>query len=1155
MSSIDRQNRLLLAEDWTKIYQSFNNAEFKSYDFDTLRRTMISYLRQNYPEDFNDYVESSEYLALIDMIAFLGQNLSYRTDLNARENYIELAQRRESVLRLARLLSYNVTRNQPANGFLKIVAVQTSENVIDSNGNSLSGRSVLWNDNVNNDWFEHFVKILNAANSISNQFGRPVNNQVIDGIPTEQYTLETNNGGIPIYAFNRDVNGESLDFEVVSTVIDNGEIKEASPKPAEPLSYIYRDNGRGPGASSTGFFMHFKQGRLQRGDFSVDFPVPNQKIDIDTVNINNTDVWLYGLDSLSRETTEWIKIDAVEGNNIVYNSIAKNIKNVFSVLTRADDRISLIFSDGVFGNLPSGGFRTYYRTSANSDIVILPVNIKDVQVTVPYVSKTGRAETLVLTLALQETISNSSSSESTDSIRNNASSTYYTQNRMITGEDYNVGPLGISQDIIKVKSVNRIASGISRNYDILDATGKYSSTNLFATDGILYKEYVDETLSFDFTTRSDILQTILNKITPIIQNKNLRNFYLENYNRQNYSELSLNWHQQTSETNRSTGMFEDSNEIRYVVGSFTEGPLRFVEPGALVKFVAPAGYHFMTNDNNKLMQGEATHRFATNYLWTKVISVINGGNTVDENSGLGGVIFNDIIPDGAILESAIPKFTTQIITDVQGQMIDQIYSLNTFGLRFDRESRQWKVITQDNLNITGNFGLGNAGDLSNSRIDNSWLLLFETDGEDYTVTYRTLRYIFESDTELRFYFDNNKKIYDSKSGKIIRDKVSVLNINNDVNSETGTDSYTVDFDWEINSVYRDQDGYIDSTRVQVTFFDSDDDGVIDNPDLFTEIVDSSNYIFLKSKLQNNTNVYNYVSAESENINVVNASTDINLLTPNNPLYFITTTNEFYKLDSINRSLTPSYDYKAFIGRDNISFRYVHASDENNRIDPSSTNIIDVYLMTRSYDTAFRQYLQNVISKKPLPLSSDQMARYYGGEIEKVKAISDEIIYHPVKYKILFGDKADIDLQADIKVVKSKERVLNDNDLKVRIVSAINQFFALDNWDFGETFYWSELSAYVMKQLAPDVNSIVIVPRLASSSYGSLQEIKCDSDEVLISGATVSDIEIIAALTSEKLKATGTVVTRGEFTGSGIQSAEEETTDNFIIGSTDNTGGY
>ena len=92
MSSTDRLNRLLLAEDWKRVYQSYKNAEFQSYDFDTLRRTMIQYLRDNYPEDFNDYIESSEFVALMDLIAYFGQSLAFRQDLNARENFLETAQ-------------------------------------------------------------------------------------------------------------------------------------------------------------------------------------------------------------------------------------------------------------------------------------------------------------------------------------------------------------------------------------------------------------------------------------------------------------------------------------------------------------------------------------------------------------------------------------------------------------------------------------------------------------------------------------------------------------------------------------------------------------------------------------------------------------------------------------------------------------------------------------------------------------------------------------------------------------------------------------------------------------------------------------------------------------------------------------------------------
>jgi hypothetical protein len=1136
MSSTDRQNRLLLAEDWKKIYQSFKFADFKSYDFDNLRRTMIDYLRTNYPEDFNDYIESSEYLALIDMIAFLGQNLSFRVDLNARENFIELAERRESVLRLARLLSYNPKRNRTANGLLKFKSVTTTENIIDGNNRNLSGRSVVWNDSTNANWYEQFIKVLNAAMPVQNSFGRPVKLENISGIGTELYRFSSTTSGVPVYAFNKSVNNQNLEFEVVSSDIENGAIVESSPLVGSPLGFLYRDNGQGPGKSNTGFFVHFRQGLLQRGDFAVDFPVPNQRVDIDASNINQTDVWLYKLDSENNESELWTKVDAVEGNNIVYNSLNKQIKNIFSVLTRVDDRISLIFSDGIFGNLPKGVFRIYYRTSANRDYTILPANITNVNVRVPYISRTGRTETLTIVLDLPAAVDNASSAETSESIKTNAPSTYYTQNRLITAEDYNIGPLGISQDIIKVKSVNRTASGISRYYDILDATGKYSSTSLFGTDGILYKEEKEEKDSFTFLTRTDIEAVIENQITNILEDKNLKNFYINSYLKQNYSELGLSFTQVTSDTNRSTGYFKDSSNIRYSVSSFTEGPLRFLEPGAMVKFLPPVGYYFLPNGT---LTTNSRQLGAKAYKWTSVVSVSGNGTEVTSN-GLGPVILNDIIPNGSRLESAQPKFVRDLIDDVKINMIDQMYSYRTFGLRYDREDRQWKIITQDNLNILGEFNLASSGDITNQQLDSSWLILFESDGFSYDISYRTLRFIFESDLEIRFYYDGNKKIYDSRTGKIIKDKITVLSINNDINTGDGTSAFTADFDWEISNEYRDKSGYIDSKKVEVAFFDSDDDGIVDDIELFDHIVDTSNYIFTNTVTINESDFEVYVNASDANIQVVSSYSQINTQLTNNPIFYVVADDVFYQLTSSTRALSALYTYNAYIGRSDIKFHYVHASDENNRIDPSSTNIIDTYVLTRQYDTDFRLYVNDIIASQPLPPSSDQLFRSYGSEINKIKSISDEIIYHPVKYKILFGKKSSTNMQATFKIVKNSSRVLNDNDLKSRVISAINTFFALENWDFGETFYWSELSSYIMKQLSPDLSSIVIVPTSASSSFGSLFEIKAESDEIFISSATVDDVEVISAITAERLRASGSITTMSTSTSTGVQSATDTT---------------
>ena len=159
MSSTERQNSLLVNQDWTKIYQTFKKADFTSYDFDTIRRTMIAYLKENYPETFNDYIESSEYIALIDLIAYTAQAISFRVDLNARENFIDTASRRESILRLARLLSYAPKRNQNATGFLKVNAIATTENVTDSGGIDLANTAIVWNDAANSNFLEQFTVI------------------------------------------------------------------------------------------------------------------------------------------------------------------------------------------------------------------------------------------------------------------------------------------------------------------------------------------------------------------------------------------------------------------------------------------------------------------------------------------------------------------------------------------------------------------------------------------------------------------------------------------------------------------------------------------------------------------------------------------------------------------------------------------------------------------------------------------------------------------------------------------------------------------------------------------------------------------------------------------------------------------------------------
>lgn len=1137
MSATDRQNRLLVAEDWKRIYQSFRNADFQSYDFENLRRVMIQYIRENYPEDFNDYIESSEYLALVDLIAFLGQSISFRTDLNARENFLELAERRDSVLRLARLLSYNPKRNIAASGLLKFTAIQSTQTIIDSNGRNLANQVIGWNDPSNANWYDQFIKVINASLPALRQFGNPDDKAEIYGIPTEQYRFQAANATVPVFGFSKAVDGRTMSFEVVSTTFrDAEEIYEEPPAVGNRLAFIYRNDGRGTGSSNTGFFLHFKQGILNQGTFTIDQPSTNETVDLDAVNINNTDVWLYRLDQQGVESEYWAKVPNLEGNNIIYNSLNKSIKNIYNVVTRSNDKISLLFSDGTFGNLPRGSFRVYYRASNGISYTINPKDIKNISVEIPYISNVGQIETLTLTLSLQSSVANSSPAESNTSIKANAPSTYYTQNRMITAEDYNVSPLGINQEVVKVKSVNRSASGISRYFDLVDPTGKYSKTNLFADDGALYKEEYIDSFRFSYLTKTDIEAMIYNQLTEVLQAKSLRDFYYSKFFKIATDTLNVSWYNKTSDTNQSTGYIGDTeNASPYKTGSYTGTNLRFVSPGSLLKFVAPSNRYFDRSNNNAIVVGATTTPNSTTSLWCKVVSTVgdgtNGGTGI-LSDGSGPIILNDIIPSGAILSQIIPPWRTSLDSSTIATMVDLVFSNKPFGLRYDIETNSWKIIFEVNLNISNNFSLGKQGDNSNQQLDSSWLLLFTTDTEFYTVKSRLLRYIFESDKQIRFFFDASDKIYDTRTNTVVKDKIKILSINTQPNNVT---PFTYDRDWEITEEFKGLDGYVDTKKIQITFSDTDDDSVVDDPNIFEEIVDPSNPLNVIPNEQKYVILEKYVISQGQedyrlfdnSLQTVlirdSQSTLVNISSYTNGQYFyFIDTGVVKQLNTQTATFVPSLDYRVYYGRRDIKFQYIHNADYESRIDPGLTNIIDIFVLTKQYDKTYRQWLAGSRTTEPLPPSTDYLYSLLSSDLNKIKSISDEIIYHPVKYKVLFGAAASSDVQATFKIVKNAELVISDNDAKSRVLAAINEFFALENWDFGDSFYFSELSSYVMNRLSPNIVNFLIVPKSGNLTFGSLFEIVSEKDQIFINGATIDDIEIISAVTASKIKSLGSI---------------------------------
>ena len=1154
MATTDRQNRLLVAEDWRKIYQSFQQADFKSYDFETLRRTMVNYLKENYPDDFNDFVESSEYVALLDLIAYIAQALSFRVDLNARENFLETAERRNSILRLARLINYNAKRNQPATGLLKVNAISTTQDVRDSSGANVSNQTVIWNDSANSNYREQFTAILNAANQTGQLFGNPRESNKIGGIDTDVYTLSSNQSDLPMFNFTSSVGGVNRDFEIVpSTLEDSESIYESRPIEGTGLTYTYRSDGSGDSSNNTGFFFLFKQGKMQQETFTIDSAITNYIQSLNTPNINNNDVWLYQLDQFGQITREWTKVPSLSGNNAIYNSLSKSERNTYNVVTKANDTVDLVFGDGNFSNLPLGSFKTYYRTSDNAKYAIQPADMQNVILAVPYVDANGGQQTLSITLSLQASVYNSAATESNASIKEKAGQVYYSQNRMITAEDYQVVPLSASQEIVKVKSTNRSASGISRAKEILDPTGAYSNVSVFAEDGILYREESTQKFTFTFNNRSNIQSTLDAKVEAKLKTAYARQFYYLKYGTKDVSTLSASWNSTTTSTNTNTGYIKAGGPL--VLGDFATSNLKYAKPGALVKFTSP--------DTRKFLNGvlvTSTTDNSQDRSWAKIGAVVGdgaNGGIGNLESGLGPVTLNDVLPNGAVIDSVIPNFTTAFSIELETDIIDRIEAFEEFGLRYDWDSETWKVITSTNLSASSIFGLTDQGSTTGTNADASWWFKFTNDGNTYTVTYRKLDYIFESESQNKFHFDAQEKIYDYKLGTSVKDTIKVLKTNSLVSTSNSIGYPIV---WQVVDTVTETDGFQDNRKVKVGFYDNDDDGVVDNPEIFDIIVEpdlsvTTKFVFQEKYISYN-NIERFKPCSSSKFIVSKNETDITLnsstYTDGQLFYFYDSAEDVIKkYSTTTNTLSTSTDYLARRGRSSITFQYKHNAGQSTRIDPSVSNIVDIYMLERTYDNLYRIWLQDG-GELPTPSTSNQLRINYSGTLNPLKSLADQIIYHPVKYKILFGTNADENLQATFKVVKNSKTNVTDAVVKTRVIAAINQFFALDNWDFGDTFYFTELAAFIHNALAPDLLTAVIVPNQAGQGFGSLFQIDSASDEIFISGATVNDVSIITALGANQLSASGTVITNTS-TSTASTSTGSAVSGSTTTGSSSSTG--
>lgn len=1207
------------AENWERVYTSFQNINFAAFDYDTIKQSILDYIKLYFPESFNDFIESSELIAIIETFAYIAELIAYRLDMNAHENFISTAQRQDSILRLAKLVSYTADRPLPNRGLVKITSVSTTEGLIDALGNNIANKTITWNDTSNGNWKDQFILVMNRV--LSQTFGTisPTDRFQIQDVLFELYNLNTTPLQPGVFKYTAVVNGTTVPMELVPIEYDTTQgIVERRPYNNSNFSIVYAQDGLGDASETTGFLCFTKQGSLQRFRQVFDGITPNQVFEIPVNDVNNTDIWVNNVDPITGETLDlpslinykrdtstgktgdWVEVDTAHAQNVIFNTNPKRTK--FEVETRANNRVRIIFGDGEFADIPAGTFDMWIRTSLNQDIVISQSAVINVPASFTYVDSIGRTQTLSFTFSLINSLQNGSAAESLEHIRTSAPSVYYAQDRMVNGTDYNTFMLQDSS-ILKLRTINRTFAGDSKYIAWHDPSTTYENVKLFGDDGALYYDNKAITTT---TPTTDINNLITTYIEPLLSSTDIF-LYVSNYG------VPVNEYRRTFNTDELARLTEGltpppspsninlyynlktnewwvvrtSNDPNIILN--TDGmvwPTDFI-PTPLINVVQTTTNAYVgeiydvTRYANRLVFHSPTTKFWSHNSANTVIDyttltsqydtiAILQANTNCNRTGVLGSTWNfnvlgqDVYDAGT--EIGLPDITKLSIipVDINGDNIPDYLDINDVTYP---QGLADIIKPKIRLDLTG-ITIGTLGYEITSPIP------FITNNGDVTVQFSDFTiadkdiywkevsnivpyqivdvggFSFRS-TSLAVNFENSPStMYNAVitiNSEVVRVSCAGANIQtygdliDSLNTQLRTQTQTT---FVINenlvSMYNNnikvtapQNSPTITASLEIHLTTDPETLLPIHNEIFSRLVNEyvseiqiitptttviSNSIVLmpscESKFTQLGSHTIYVSV-NEYVYFTRASTsDVWTVAPSTT----ESINSYVSELALQQGL-----WKRNIGRTGLNFGWFHVTPSYHLVDPAASNIMDTFIIQKGYFLSLQQWLENqtIFTRPTAPTPLDMRLAY--SYLLDNRMLSDTIVLQPGNIKLLFGPNADPTLQASFTVIKAPNAQLTDNQIKTTIVATVRNFFDPTTWEFGETFYFSELAAAIHAALPTDINSVVLVPTYSTHHFGNLYQITAREDEIFYPDISVTNINMVTDYNDTILRVGSTCV--------------------------------
>jgi len=95
---------------------------YLSKDFNSIKSDLIDYVKRHFPSEWRDFNDASGGMAILDLMAYVGDILSFNIDRQVNESYINRAVEMKNIISLAENFGYKPKNNTPAIATISVSA-------------------------------------------------------------------------------------------------------------------------------------------------------------------------------------------------------------------------------------------------------------------------------------------------------------------------------------------------------------------------------------------------------------------------------------------------------------------------------------------------------------------------------------------------------------------------------------------------------------------------------------------------------------------------------------------------------------------------------------------------------------------------------------------------------------------------------------------------------------------------------------------------------------------------------------------------------------------------------------------------------------------------------------------------------------------------